>query len=420
MTTPDTTGQWEEFPEILGYDILGELGRGGMGVVYKARQVHRDRLVALKMILTGRGASVFHLARFRVEAESIACLDHPNIIRIHEVGVHGGCPYLALEFAEGGNLARPVHGAARPPRWAAEVVKSLASAMQMAHDRGILHRDLKPANVLLTADSTPKIADFGLAKFQRPMRDVSDMCATISVSALDAELFQFVRDYQQQKGAGSKSMDDYLIERTWKDVMGGGQTALEESGLIRVKEFVTAASRQACAEPPASMSSLLADLTKAGTILGSPHYMAPEQAAGNNWGIGPATDIYGLGAVLYYLLTGHPPFEGTDFWQVINQVQNEAPLPIEPRVNRELEAICLRCLEKLVDRRYATAAALAEDVERFLDGYAARASVEHCEEGHPSCFRGAAPQEKVVSQSDPWSPHQTDPHKTKSWWQIWK
>jgi serine/threonine protein kinase len=148
--------------------------------------------------------------------------------------------------------------------------------------------------------------------------------------------------------------------------------------------------------------------------------MAPEQAAGNNSGIGPATDVYGLGAVLYYLLTGHPPFRGTDFRQVMSQVRTEAPPPIEPKVNRELEAICLCCLEKRTDRRYATAAALTEDLQRFLVGYAARASVEDYEAEQPPGLRGAAQQEKVGSESDPWPFRQTDPHKTKSWWQIWK
>src|SRR5204862_5846809 len=136
-------------------------------------QAGGDRLVALKVVLAGRGATFPDLARFRVEAEAVACLQHPNIVRIHAVGVHGGCPYFALEYAGGGNLAQAVGGRPRPPRWAAGITADLASAVQMAHDRGILHRDLKPANVLLAADGTPKVTDFGLAKFERPMREVS-------------------------------------------------------------------------------------------------------------------------------------------------------------------------------------------------------------------------------------------------------
>ena len=152
-------------PAIPGYEILGELGRGGMGIVYKAQNLKYDRLVALKMILSGRGADFLELARFRIEAEAIASLAHPNIVLIHEVGVHLGYPFFVLEYAEGGSLAEKIRAHPMPCDWTAHVILKLALAMQHAHERGIIHRDLKPSNVLLMSDDIPKITDFGLAKF---------------------------------------------------------------------------------------------------------------------------------------------------------------------------------------------------------------------------------------------------------------
>lgn len=419
MTDSDAVVQQEKLPEIPGYQILGELGRGGMGVVYRALQTSRNRLVALKMILSGRGAGFFDLARFRVEAEAVACLQHPNIIRIHDVGVHGGCPYFALEFAEGGSLARPAQGRTHPPRWAAEVVWNLAQAIQLAHNRGILHRDLKPANVLLMADGTPKISDFGLAKFERPIREVSELYCTMTVSALDSQLFQFMRDYEERKVDGEKPFEDYVIERTWQQVMGSPVPGSAVLGLAKVKEFISEATKQASTEPPPGVSSLLGDLSRAGAIMGSPHYMAPEQARGDNHGIGPPTDIYALGAVLYHLLTGRPPLQGNDLWQVLDKVQTQPPPSIQPQVNRELEAICFKCLEKRVERRYESAADLAEDLQRFLDGYSALAEVDLREEGRPSPER-ASSRDVPNTHSDLGSSQHADPYKTKSWWQFWK
>ncbi len=151
-------------PAIPGYEILGELGRGGMGIVYKAQNLKYDRPVALKMILSGRGAAFLELARFRIEAEAIASLAHPNIVDIHEVGVHLGYPFFVLEYAEGGSLAEKIRSHPMPCDWTADISVKLALAMQHAHDRGIIHRDLKPSNVLLMSDDIPKITDFGLAK----------------------------------------------------------------------------------------------------------------------------------------------------------------------------------------------------------------------------------------------------------------
>jgi WD40 repeat protein len=267
---------------VPGYEILGELGRGGMGVVYQARHVKLNRVVALKMILAGAHAAGEELARFRAEAEALARLRHPHIVQIYDVGENDGRPYFSLEFLEGGSLGRRLAGTPLPPREAAALAETLARAVEAAHRCGIVHRDLKPANVLLTADGTPKISDFGLAK------------------RLDA---------------------------------GAGQTS-------------------------------------SGAVLGTPSYMAPEQAAGQAHEVGPATDVYALGAVLYEMLTGRPPFRAATSFETVQQVLTEepvAPHSLQRRLAIDLETICLKCLQKDPRRRYASAAELADDLRRFLN-----------------------------------------------------
>jgi WD40 repeat protein/tRNA A-37 threonylcarbamoyl transferase component Bud32 len=265
---------------VPGYEILGELGRGGMGVVYKARQTKLKRMVALKMILSGVHAGRTELARFRTEAEAFAQLQHPNIVQIYEVGEAEGRPYIALEFVGGGNLAHRLTGSPLPVLHAAQLTEALAQAIHAAHQLGIVHRDLKPANVMLTSDGVPKIADFGLAK------------------------------------------------------------QLTEEGPTQTE-----------------------------AILGTPSYMAPEQASGKARAVGPATDQYALGAILYELLTGQPPFRGETKIDTLEQVRTQEPVPprrLNPRVPRDLNTICQKCLQKEPHRRYPTALALAEDLQRFL------------------------------------------------------
>jgi serine/threonine protein kinase len=272
-------------PELIipGYAVLGELGRGGMGVVYKAKQLKLNRVVALKMILAGVHADAAHLTRFRTEAEAVARLQHPNFVQVFEVGEHGGVPFLSLEYCPGGSLARKLDSTPLPPREAAGLVEQLARAMQAAHDQQVIHRDLKPANVLLAADGTPKITDFGLAK------------------KLD-------------------------------DASGG---------------------------------------TLTGAVMGTPSYMAPEQASGNSWKIGPAVDIYALGAILYECVTGRPPFRAASVIDTLQMVVSSEPVPprqLNGRTPRDLETICLKCLQKEAARRYDTAKELADDLERWLRG----------------------------------------------------
>jgi serine/threonine protein kinase/photosystem II stability/assembly factor-like uncharacterized protein len=272
-------------PTIPGYEFLGELGRGGMGVVYRARQLSLNRLVALKMLLASR-AGPDELARFRREAEAVARLRHPNFVHVYDIGEQDGRPFFSQEFVDGGSLAGKLAGAPQPPRQAAELLETLARAMHRAHQGGIVHRDLKPANVLLMADGTPKITDFGLAKQLRTEPDTPD--------------------YPQ---------------------------------------------------------------TQTGAILGTPSYMAPEQALGLVSAVGPATDVYALGAILYEMLTGRPPFRADTTLETLHQVATHKPVPpsrLQPQVPSELEAVCLRCLEKESARRYASAEDLADDLRRFL------------------------------------------------------
>jgi len=284
---PDVPPPATARPTPTGYEILGELGRGGMGIVYKARQGPLNRLVALKMIRDQELATDDDVARFAVEAEAAARLQHPNIVQVYEVGEWSGHPYLALELVEGDNLAHRLDGTPQPARPAAELAETLARAVHAAHTKGIIHRDLKPANVLLAADGTPKVTDFGLAK------------------RLEA----------------------------------GGPTV-------------------------------------SGAVMGTPEYMAPEQAQGRNREIGPAADIYALGAILYEVLTGRPPFKGETVLDTMRQVTSAEPVPpqrLQPGVPRDLETICLKCLEKEPARRYATAAELADDLQRFAQGKTIRA-----------------------------------------------
>jgi len=281
--TASTAGEHRSIPVpvpalVPGYEILEELGRGGMGVVYKARQKTLQRLVALKMIRGGASAGPEDLQRFRTEAEAVARLQHPNIVQIFEVDEHEGRPFFSLEFCPGGSLDRKLAGSPLPPEEAARLVETLAGAMQAAHQVNVIHRDLKPANVLLAADGTPKIADFGLAK----------------------------------------KMDE------------------------------------ACQ-------------TQTGMVMGTPSYMAPEQAEGKK-AVGPAADVYALGAILYECLTGRPPFKAATLYDTMMQVMRQEPVPprqLNAKVPLDLETICLKCLEKDPGRRYGSAQDLAEDLQRF-------------------------------------------------------
>jgi serine/threonine-protein kinase len=297
---PGPVSQPAPWPTLPGYEIQALLGRGGMAVVYLARQTSLKRLVALKMIHTGAHAEPAHLARFRREAEIVAQFQHPNIVQIYEVGEDVGSPYLCLEYAAGGTLAQRLAGSPQPPRQAARLVEVIARAVHHAHEHGIIHRDLKPSNILLTAPDpvparagpaegvvlaswgTPKVSDFGLAR------------------------------------------------------------RLDEAG----------------------------GHTQEGDILGTPSYMAPEQAQGKK-DLTCAVDVYALGAILYEMLTGHPVFRGASFVETLRQVVHDEPLAperLQPGLPRDLQTICLKCLHKDPAQRYPSAGALAGDLQSFLSG----------------------------------------------------
>jgi len=279
ITFPSKDGEYVEPPSIAGYELIAVLGQGGMGIVWQARHLALNRLVALKMII----AESQHRERFDREAQAVAKLQHPNIVQIYEVGECDGRPFLSLEFVEGGTLAHKLDRKPLPPREAAGLLKTLAETIEAAHRQGIIHRDLKPANVLLTRDGQPKIADFGLA-----------------------------RDLVQESSQ-----------------------------------------------------------TQTGQILGTPSYMAPEQALGIPSMIGPPTDVYALGAILYEMLTGQPPFIAPTVIETLDLVRSQEPVPprrLQPKIPRDLATICLKCLEKRPQQRYASAQLLADDLSRFLDG----------------------------------------------------
>lgn len=279
---PSEGGQAQPKVHLPGYEILGELGRGGMGVVYRARHLALNRLVAVKMIIAGGHASADQLNRFRVEAESVARLQHPNIVQVYDIGENDGLPFFSLEFVDGPSLDKVLLRKPQPEAKAAEIIETLARAMHYAHQQGVIHRDLKPANVLLMKSGEPKISDFGLAK-------------------------QLESDSSQ---------------------------------------------------------------TRTGTIMGTPSYMAPEQGRGDKQ-VGGLADVYAMGSMLYEMICGRPPFLAASAFETLKLLLNEEPIPpsrLQPRVSRDLETICLKCLQKDPQRRYESSGALADDLQRFREG----------------------------------------------------
>lgn len=298
-TWPDRRSADDVDFSIPGYEMLGTLGDGGMGIVYKARHLRLNRVVAIKVLRAGAHARPDQRTRFQREAVAAARLKHENIVAIHEVGEHGGQPHLVLEFVESGSLKHRLDGNPQPARSAARLVEAVARAVQHAHEHGIVHRDLKPGNILLLGQDgpaavplgsapkeeffVPKVADFGLAK------------------QLDGEM----------------------------------------------------------------------DPTQTGDIVGTPNYMAPEQAAGRSAEVGPAADVHALGVILYQMLTGQVPYKAENVLETLHEVRHAEPVPprrIVTKTPRELETICLKCLQKEPARRYPTALSLADDLRRFLDG----------------------------------------------------
>jgi len=280
---PVTSAVEKSFGYFGDYELLTEIARGGMGVVFKARQKRLDRIVALKMIISGDLAGAEEVQRFKAEAEAVAQLDHPHIVPVFDVGEINGRNYLTMGFVEGQSLKQRLSEGPLSPRESAEMMATVAAAIQHAHEQQIIHRDLKPANILLDQSGQPRVTDFGLAK--RAGRD---------------------------------------------------------SGL-----------------------------TATGQVMGTPSYMPPEQASGRASGVGPLADVYSLGATLYHVLTGRPPHQAATVVQTLKQVLHEEPLPLRQlntAVPRDLETICLKCLEKAPEKRFSSAKQLVEELQRYLRG----------------------------------------------------
>jgi serine/threonine protein kinase len=308
-----------------GYELLEEIARGGMGVVYKARQLSLNRVVALKMIRAGRFASSAEVQRFRLEAETAAHLDHPHIVPIYEVGEAEGLHYFSMKLIEGGHLGQHVKELVNRPREAVALLVTVARAVDHAHQRGLLHRDLKPQNILLQEDLPPRRQD---AKEERKeeggqvLPASSSSFAPLRLCGRSSSLVPHITDF----------------------------------GLAKV---------------PGPARGTDAVTTQTGAVVGTPAYMAPEQAGGQTRGLTTAADVYSLGVILYELLTGRVPFRGATPLETVLLVLTEEPAPprtLNPRVPRDLETVCLKCLAKDPERRYPTAAALAEDLQRFLHG----------------------------------------------------
>jgi serine/threonine protein kinase len=332
----------EPDPWIDHYELLEKIGRGGMGIVYKARQLGLNRIVALKAILAGQDAAPDQRARFRREAETMARLCHPNIVPIYAIGERDGCPFFTMEFVEGCNLAQRIAGKPQPGRKAATWVEVLARAVSYAHQQGLVHRDLKPSNVVLTTDDVPKITDFGLAKFLG-----GDAAGSVSGAAAGGEAA--VPFGESVRPTWTPESDRGASPRGGPDSAGSGAR-------------------------PAALAAESATVT--GMTIGTPAYMSPEQAAGHMRDVGPLADVYALGAILYELLTGQAPFTSKASWETLLDVQErEPPRPrdLNPQVDPDLEAVCLKCLKKNPTDRYHSAEALADDLARWLRGKPTRA-----------------------------------------------
>ncbi len=411
-------------PAIPGYEFLSELGRGGMGIVYKAKDLTNDRLVAVKLILSGRGASLTELARFRIEAEAIGSLEHPNIVQSHDIGVHLGYPFFVLEYAEGGSLAGRIHSQSMSCESTAQTCLELALAMQHAHERGIIHRDLKPSNVLLMSDDIPKITDFGLAKFRTPDGGHSDAREFLTIAIPETFARPPVEtDLVKMKEAADEAgmtFEDYAIRTEWKQKLGTPSPE-DEKRLDEIGQFIQEALRQASLDLPGE-SQIREKLTESGAIMGTPQYMAPEQASGRIEEVGPSADIYSLGAIMYEMLTGRPPFTGMVV-HVLTKVISRPPVP--PRLQRDsidagLEAICMKCLEKTVERRYQSMGHLAEDLQRLMSGAEVKALREESR-SNQLVVAGSGSDDDAKTRT--WAQRETTvpiPTRTKSWWQFWK
>ena len=320
---------------VPGYEVLGELGRGGMGIVYEARELGLDRIVALKMIRGAVNLGDESRSRFQREAKAVAKLQHPNIVQIYQIGEHDGQPFISLELVEGGNLDRLVAHQPQPARDVVTLVETLARAVHSAHERGIIHRDLKPANILMqrVTDGEPKVE----GREKQP--NTQGSTRNQNVSTLNERC---VSDHQPLRQVSQRST---LNLQHFKP-------KITDFGLAKVLDGESS-------------------MTHPDAVMGTPSYMAPEQASRSLGEIGPGADVYALGAILYDLLLGHPPFRATSVLELLRMLREEEPVApriLDKSLDRDLETICLKCLEKDPQRRYQSAANLADDLHCYLDG----------------------------------------------------
>ncbi len=359
--SPDS-GSSQTLDQVGAYDILERIGQGGMGVVYKARDTRLKRIVALKMMLAAGQAGRDELARFRLEAEAVARLQHPNIVQVHEVGEHQGHPYISLEFVDGPDMTAFAGGEPQPSRLAAEIVKSLAAAMHYAHSQGVVHRDLKPANILLARGAG--------SEYSEPSTVISDQSgsterktsrvsvpATVDIGPEETREIQLPVEPTADK-SNLPPQADTDSNRTTDSSRDAATSSLALTPKITDFGLAKRVDTQS-------------ELTHSGAIVGTPQYMAPEQASGANDEISPLADVYSLGAILYYLVTGRPPFHGASPLETLMMVRNELPPPptmLLPHLSKDIETICLKCLDKDPGRRFDSAGELAEELGRFLRG----------------------------------------------------
>jgi serine/threonine protein kinase len=371
-------------PEIPGYEIQGELGRGGMGVVYKCTQQATGADVALKLLLHGRGASREALARFRVEAEALACLDHPNITRILDIGVAAGCPYFAAEYAPHGTIDRFLAGRHKGIDWLVDAIRQIALAVDHANRRWMIHRDIKPSNILVFDGEVPKITDFGLVKFTTRVQWVAAASRMPGVDQSFARFDEFLA------GLSRELAFQYRACRAGDPLSKFKDACLERTGLpsntidlATVERFVEETSSWNGAEDfddLAPAAGQLDMLTVPDCVLGSPHFMSPEQAKGELDKIGPPTDVYGLGATLYWLLTGEPVFSGRSLGELLDKIGRDSEFPIPARdrnadVSVAVDCVVWKAIQKHASRRYERCALLAEELQACLSGAKPRAQL---------------------------------------------
>lgn len=330
---------WTPIGVVGDYELLLEIARGGMGVVYLARQRRLNRLVAVKMILSGKLASEDDVKRFYLEAESAAKLEHPHIVPIYEVGEHQKQHFYSMAFVDGPSLSKLLQSGPLLPHEAADLLAKTADAVQYAHEQGIIHRDLKPANILLSPLGGHAARQTGSAT-QLPDGNTTERIAASKDSASNSKSARTGSSSRTQTQKDQTQRANYIPKVT--DFGLAKQTTAGDSGM-----------------------------TSSGAIVGTPSYMPPEQAAGRIREISPASDVYSLGAILYETLVGRPPFRAASIMETLRQVMEKEPVKprlLDPQVDRDLETICLKCLEKDSTRRYATAGELADDLRRFLNG----------------------------------------------------